>query len=529
MRRMGKAGVAVAIAAAVLLAALFVEYFLFANKAPEEMVTLKIHVMNDVKNEAHVLEEFEARASEELGLRIELIAQPAEKYKQELPDLLDIQRDADIVFDAPWISMGQNISKGRYLNLADYLGSGDYKGLSQAFSEQYLADNKMNDGIYGLPVTKVFYDAPGVTYRQDLLESYGLGFDSIQNISQLREFYDSVKEHNPEMTPLSVGKRGFFKILFWDELAVMQDGIYEIPGFSWPNVPALVYLSKDGTKVEDVTFLGDGDIYNKTDLFREAYVRQAEWNCYLAENSMMASDNAMEFLSGKTASYENTLGEGTKHLEEQLQETIPEAKLAFYPASETLQGSLSALSIHKDLTAWNYACIPKNSRHADEALRFLDWLFASQENNDLFTYGVEGEDWTESEAGEYRLCREKEDRYEFPAYTLSYNPKYLRYEAGTQDNEKELILAMADESNFTGSPLTGFVADYSEMMTEYQALISLYSDYHVQFMHGKYGEQTEAEIAEFHDRAEALGLERIRASLISQIQAFLDEKPNPRQ
>lgn len=528
MGRTGKVRMALGAAAVALLLLLFAEYFLSFGKKQEETVDLKIYVMNDIKNEAHVLEEFEARTLKELGIRVEMIAQPAETYKQELPELLDIQKNADIVFDAPWISMGLNISRDKYVDLTEYLKSGEYRGLSAAFSSRYLEDNKMNGGIYGLPVTKVFYDVPGIIYRKDLLGSYGLPFESIENSDQLLQFYDAVKEKDPDMIPLSVGKRGFFKVLFRDEFAMMNEGVYEIPGFGWPNVPALVYLSKDGTKAEDIVFLGDDDGRcpdGRPEMFREAYLKQAEWNRYLSENSLMTTDTAAEFLAGKSASYENTLGEGTKYLEEQLKETIPEAKVGFYASNATLWGGLSGLQIKKSLTAWNYACIPKSSRHKKEALSFLDWLFASQENNDLFTYGVEGIDWMAGQkGGEYRLCAENEYRYEFPAYTHSYNPKYLRYEERLNENEKELILAMADENNFVGSPLSGFVADYSEMQAEYQALIRLYAEYHVQFMHGKYGEDTEAKIAEFHARAKEIGLERIRTSICSQIQSFLDEK-----
>ncbi len=124
----------------------------------------------------------------------------------------------------------------------------------------------------------------------------------------------------------------------------------------------------------------------------------------------------------------------------------------------------------------------------------------------------------------YRLSGDEDSRYAFPAYTLTYHPCYLRYEERLNDNEKELILAMADEDHFIGSPLSGYVADYSGFLTEYQALIKLYGEYHFQFMHGKYGEDTEKEIREFHGRAEELGLERVREELISQMQSFLDKK-----
>lgn len=514
-----------AAAAVVALLILFV-YLQSLSAKPKEIVTLTIYVMNDVKNEEHVLKAFEEQTIEELGIRVVLVDQPAEQYKRDLPNLFETQRNVDLVFDAPWISMLQNISKDRYLDLMPYLESGEYEGLTTAFSSAYLKDNEMDGKLYGLPVTKTFYDAHGIIYRQDLLESYQLGFDEITTLEQLAAFYDAVLDQNPDMVPLSVGKRGFFRLLFRDELELLSEGVYNIPGFEWPNIPANVLLSEDGTKVEDVVFLGDDASHyrsGRSDIYREAYLKQEEWSRYLSADSLMTSDNASEFLAGKAASYENTLGEGTKYLEQKLQKTFPEAKLGFYVSNTTLQGDSEELQINKGLTAWNYICIPKNSKHIEEALLFLDWLFASQEHNDLFTYGVEGVDWEKGdEEREYRLCEENLDRYEFPSYTMTYNPKYLRFEEDLNENEKRLILAMADEDNFVGSPLTGLAIDYSEFMTEYQALTELYADYHSQFMHGKYGDETEEKIREFHEKAEALGLERIREILITQIQEFLD-------
>ena len=47
--------------------------------------------------------------------------------------------------------------------------------------------------------------------------------------------------------------------------------------------------------------------------------------------------------------------------------------------------------IGTDYRAWNNLVIPVTSKHADETMKFLDWLFQSQDNHDLFELGIKGD------------------------------------------------------------------------------------------------------------------------------------------
>lgn len=506
---------------ALILLVIFVDRFHHPARRP---VTLHFCIMNELNNQEHVLAEFQKRTKEELGLNIRLESQSPDAYKKNLPNMLRTQSDLDLVFDAPWFTMNQNISDGLYVDLEPYLESGDYPGLSAVFTDRYLDDSRINGKIYGLPITKNFYDAPGIIYRKDLLESYNLGFDTITSLEQLQEFYEAVLTHNPEMTPLSVGSRGFYYLLFEDSLKLQNENVFDVSGISWPTLPVKVLLSQDQKQVLDVLFLGDDLAEGERDYFSEAYLKQADWNRYLSKDSLMSADSAYALLNGTAASYENTLGEGTISLQDSLQEKFPDATLAFYPSDASLQKDTQNVRIAKGLTAWNYICIPKSSRHIEETLQFLDWMFSSQENNDLFTYGVEGVDWIDVGDQEYRLNENNENRYEIPAYTFSYHPAYLRVEQRLNDKEKELIALTADPDTFTGSPLTGFGIDYGSLPAEWEQIRDLYAEYHLQFMHGTYQEKTREKIQEFHQRAEALCLEHLRQAIRTQIQTFLDQR-----
>ncbi|CAG7623208.1 hypothetical protein PAESOLCIP111_02495 [Paenibacillus solanacearum] len=48
----------------------------------------------------------------------------------------------------------------------------------------------------------------------------------------------------------------------------------------------------------------------------------------------------------------------------------------------------------RPLTIKNSNAVPVTSKHADEAVRFLDWIYASQDNYDLIQYGFEGRHYT---------------------------------------------------------------------------------------------------------------------------------------
>ena len=50
-------------------------------------------------------------------------------------------------------------------------------------------------------------------------------------------------------------------------------------------------------------------------------------------------------------------------------------------------------AIRTDFRANNSVVIPASSKNIDRTMKFLDWLYSSKDNHDLFELGIEGEHW----------------------------------------------------------------------------------------------------------------------------------------
>ena len=82
---------------------------------------------------------------------------------------------------------------------------------------------------------------------------------------------------------------------------------------------------------------------------------------------------------------------------------------------------------------------------------------------------------------------------------------------------------MYDPSTYKLSPLSGFVFDATNVETQIANVSALSNE--LQLTISMYDADEAAEkIKQWHEDAAAVGLEEIRAELISQIQAFLDAK-----
>lgn len=168
--------------------------------------------------------------------------------------------------------------------------------------------------------------------------------------------------------------------------------------------------------------------------------------------------------------------------------------------------------------------VPYYSENIDRTMKFLDWIFASQENNDLFHYGIEGEDYELNEDGTITMLNPA-NMYSFPGYQLCWNPMYYHTNSSL-GQYLEYDQWARDQSNFQANPLLGFIFnpnESDELSTALAAYKALQENYYHHFMAGKFGADTEAMIKEFYDQASP-DIEIIREAVIRQAQAFLDSK-----
>ena len=159
-------------------------------------------------------------------------------------------------------------------------------------------------------------------------------------------------------------------------------------------------------------------------------------------------------------------------------------------------------------------------------MKFIDWIFQSEENHDLFELGLLGEDFELTGEGDYRLLH-PQNEYMFNGYEMTWNPNFIRTNADLDDDVKAYVKYGNDPSSYTSSVMDGFTFDNQaslELQTAYAAVTAVQSEYIRPLMTGMYGEETEAKLAEYWEKATAAGIETVRQAVWDQVQAFLDAK-----
>lgn len=116
----------------------------------------------------------------------------------------------------------------------------------------------------------------------------------------------------------------------------------------------------------------------------------------------------------------------------------------------------------KNTPATFAACILKTSQNVAEIIKFMNWVYASEENYNLCRYGIEGTHWIDNGDGTYSYPEGKESYVTEPPYsgilTLveNQNISNLTYQ-GYSDEEKAWIATAADESNYINNDMINYM------------------------------------------------------------------------
>lgn len=92
-----------------------------------------------------VLTEFGNRSKDTLNTTLDLEFNPASDHKQKTKLKLAAGEAVDLMFDAPWMNLNQNISQGFYQELDKYFNNDEYPGLKKHFRKSFLMPTKSMD------------------------------------------------------------------------------------------------------------------------------------------------------------------------------------------------------------------------------------------------------------------------------------------------------------------------------------------------------------------------------------------------
>ncbi|KRF42287.1 ABC transporter substrate-binding protein [Paenibacillus sp. Soil787] len=493
-----------------------------ASKTPDPG-TLKVMLFGEKPADMDkVLAEFEKRTKDTLNTKLDISFDVFEQYKTKMKLKMTAGEDVDLMFDAPWANMVPNISQGYYQELDQYFNNDAYPGLKKAFTPEFLESNKVNGHIYGVPITNAFSDIEAVFIRKDLREKYGL--KPIQSYDDLKVYYDKVKENDPKMVPYPGGRDGWYRVFqnFKDKQTNFRSNPYDVGGTS---TPFNIVLSQDGKKVLGATTIGDPNEdyaklpapFNNPDYFYNYLDKRVEFRQYLPKDAGAAAAGAAA-AGVVSASDEGNLSNAAKKLAE-WKKVDPKAEMEIFVYNDAAR-DMKPGAIGTDHKAWNFLVVPKNSKNIDRTMKYLDWLYSNPDNHDLFELGIEGEHWTKDGDGKYKGTANSKN-YVFPGYELSWNPSLSRVNS---ENEAEVLKYIAYQSkneSYYSLALRGFTFNSEPVKTEMAKVQPKYDVLKGIVVSGL-DPNWKQNAAEVNKELRSLGLEKIRAELLKQVQAYLD-------
>lgn len=452
-----------------------------------------------------VVETFNSGAGQTLGVQVSFSFDTQADYKQKLNlSIASNQNDYDVVFDAAWIYLSEFAKKDYYYNLESYFNNDAYPGLKKAFSADFLNNNRFNNGIYGIPLTETFSDISIGYVRKDLREqcaadtdwtkpaaiaSYDVTYtdlaDGIDDFEELEYFLYWVKENTTGVVPAlcnSDATWGAWDLINTRTLPAHTAEEYAAAGIKTgilvrQGMEASAYIRNGEVMAVDVTdYLdpsADGGLnefpagFNSADSkWQGDYEIARRWaqDGIIASDVMSTTDSQAKFLAGTGAVVVQTIN-NFGQVERQLAEQTPGATLEAYINDYAIREKLDGYA-RTDFKAWNYLCIPKSVPQAkvDKAMTFMNWLFESQENHDLFQYGIRGKHWevAKDENGNEipdTVNTVGMEAYGFPAYELTWNPTYIRVQSASDPKIMEYSEYMYDLDRYTEIPYSEFTFD----------------------------------------------------------------------
>ncbi|NQX67172.1 extracellular solute-binding protein [Paenibacillus alba] len=469
-------------------------------------VTLKIMVPGDrPKDFDAVIQEAEKRMADSINVKLDVVFVPWADLAQKTQVTLSSGENIDLIFDAPWLHLTQQIAAGSYEPLDDLLKQYGPNILKNRPQQMWDA-NKFDGKIMGIPNGNSFVQGRVYYVRKDLREQ--LGIAPIKSYDDLIKFAYAVKEKVPNITPLVPAgqdvNKGLSEGAFRHYWADNKENIQPSPALS----ESLTLFTRNN----------DGKVYN---LFDEmdpmvwSWVQNARklYQDKIISPDVLAIKDVMEPAKQGKAAIITSNDFGVKDdIQKALKSGNPKAEFEAVTLMNLNKGAVLTNSLQ-----YNFISVPVVSKHKDRAIQFLDW--ANQKDNyDLLVYGVKDKNWEAVGDDQYTF---KGDGYTWFPYVWIWNPTTDRQDASQNEETKKLNKWTADASNFTIDKLSGFTFNNAPVSNEISQYTSIEAKYYSALFNGVV--DPDAYWAKFKAEAAPLA-KKIQLEEQKQIDAFLAKK-----
>lgn len=415
-----------------------------------------------------VYEEYLNRTKDTLNIALDINWIEHADYQEKLNLEITSGGDWDLVFDASWIQLKNLAPEGYYADLSAYFNNPEYPGLQKSFSEDVMEANKWFGSMCYIPLFETYGNGiPCVWYRKDWAKDWGIGTDGqIGSYEELEDYWAKAVD-NGLIGYGATQVRGFFQMKSLRGEAYEGSAQAGIQSIQSGGLTFWIY-SKDG-KLVDIAVEGSGDEAFANfpegwnyDFGVKRYEDFARWQKagYIDPDSLSCTDCESGFESGLSASMIGTLDDYVKVSGFTNTWGNPDA-LGFFVYVDSVRDMKSG-AIPTDRVGNNGWCVPKTSKNIDATMRFMDWMFSSQENHDLIQLGLEGVDFEYGEVdGTYKTITSYSG--DLGGYSISWNPNYALINSQYTDEALAYRQYELKPETFVSYNILGFNFDTSDM------------------------------------------------------------------
>jgi putative aldouronate transport system substrate-binding protein len=329
------------------------------------------------------------------------------------------------------------LGRGALTDITEYIES--YGSNIKRVVPDYMMEAATVDGkVYAVPAfwADTTRGTQALTLRTDLLEKHGL--ETPKTAEDLINFMDVV-------TANWEGDEKPYMIILTQEPARFLHRTFETYPFT--VVEQLIYISQEG----------EVKPWYLTDEFKQeaAFYETCYKKGYVHPDVLTIPQETIDN-NKRAGNYLFRDGTGLSSLKDAENYGYTEDLVLLAPEKKDFA----------DMAFRNDNVVPVTSSNPEDAVKFLDWIYASQENYDLFMYGVEGVHWTSPAEGQYEsiLSDKEEVLYKFANWMIG-NVNYEKVDPNAHPTWVETHLTV--NQDIEKSIALGFQFDATNVSTEY--------------------------------------------------------------
>ena len=464
---------------------------------PSSERVLRIFLPGEAQpHEAEVMAEIGKRSADVVGCRMEVAHLAWEDY---LPKI-NMMAAASEKFDLFLCFSGElpKMVARNFIRPLDTLLGQYGANLVRVIPRDELDALRVDGRLYGIPSVYPRVEIAAHAIRGDLRLKYGL--PEIDRIEDLEVYLQTMKD-----------KEGI--IPYAADMGNLGGGLGrafmgDIIEWYWGD-DMTPYIRVDWTKK---------DMRVESNFSSDITMRQMQWNRKAYRNGWFPKDiltmqkSGSLFVTGKAAVVPADLY-NLQELDDKLR-------------SNVAGGAVELVTFQKGKThakigpSNNFACISASGENQEAAMRFLDWIRASQENYDLYMYGRPGLEY-EQVGGKVKRLRTADVNAAFCYAPMPWLTRDFSYERLTTEAPDVYVEALNVWKSlpYAVCPIGGFTVSNADFQKEQAQLITLIREQWLPIFVGY--RSSDEEYRRFLDALDEAGLQKIIRSVQRQLDAYL--------